>query len=34
MLGEHWVEGKFPHLPHCDLVARELFYIAVVADRE
>ena len=33
--GEHWVEGKVEtHLPYRDLVARELYCVGVVADRE
>jgi len=35
VLGEHWVMGKVQtHLPYRDLVARELYYVGVVADRE
>ena len=33
--GEHWVGGKVEsHLPYRDLVARELYCVGVVADRE
>jgi hypothetical protein len=35
VLGEHWVEGKVEtRLPYRDLVAKELYYVGVVADRE
>lgn len=33
--GEHWVEGKLvTRLPYRDIVAKDLYYIGVVADRE
>ncbi len=33
--GEHWVEGKLvTHLPYRDIVAKDLYYVGVVADRE
>jgi hypothetical protein len=33
--GEHWVEGKLvTHLPYRDIVAKGLYYVGVVADRE
>src|SRR5258708_16870604 len=33
--GEHWVEGKLvTHLPCRDIVAKDLYYVGVVADRE
>ena len=35
VLGEHWVEGKLvTRLPYRDIVAKDLYYIGVVADRE
>jgi len=35
VLGEHWVEGKLvTRLPYRDMVAKDLYYIGVVADRE
>jgi hypothetical protein len=35
MLGEHWKTGKLEmRLPYRDLVAKDLDYIGVVADRE
>jgi hypothetical protein len=35
VLGEHWAEGKVEtHLPYRDLVARELYCLGIVADRE
>ncbi len=31
--GEHWVEGKLvTHLPYRDIVAKDLYYVGVVAD--
>ena len=33
--GEHWVEGKLvTRLPYRDIVAKDLYYIGVIADRE
>jgi hypothetical protein len=35
VLGEHWVAGKLvTRLPYRDIVAKDLYYIGVVADRE
>ena len=35
VLGEHWVEGKLvTGLPYRDIVAKDLYYVGVVADRE
>ncbi|KAI9456901.1 hypothetical protein F5148DRAFT_1151249 [Russula earlei] len=35
VIGEHWVAGKVEtHLPYRDLVAKDLDYVGVVADRE
>jgi hypothetical protein len=35
VLGEHWVEGKIvTRLPYRDIVAKDLYYIGVIADRE
>jgi len=35
VFGEHWVAGKVEtHLPYRDLVAKDLDYVGVVADRE
>jgi hypothetical protein len=35
VLGEHWVEGRLvTRLPYRDIVAKDLYYIGVVADRE
>jgi len=33
--GEHWVEGKLvTRLPYRDIVAKDLYYVGVLADRE
>lgn len=35
VFGEHWVEGKLvTRLPYRDIIAKDLYYIGVVADRE